>query len=110
MTSTAGARADVATPATTILVSSSARLHGTLPSTVQPFFARTILRPFILPAMQPPPDDGRSGRILVISMVGAAVLLGLFALRYRQAIPTITPAAPVAPTTGSAPSTAPASQ
>jgi hypothetical protein len=43
-------------------------------------------------------------------MVGAAVLLGLFALRYRQAIPTITPAAPVAPTTGSAPSTAPASQ
>jgi MYXO-CTERM domain-containing protein len=56
--------------------------------------------------MQPPPNDGRSGRILVISMVGAAVLLGLFALRYRRPIP----AAPVAPTTDSAASTAPSPQ
>jgi hypothetical protein len=44
--------------------------------------------------MQPPADDGRSGRILVISMISAAVLLGLVALKFRRPFPPATPGAP----------------
>jgi hypothetical protein len=38
--------------------------------------------------MQPSANDGRSGRILVISMIAAGVLLGLIALKFRQPFST----------------------
>jgi hypothetical protein len=72
------------------LVSSSARLHGILPSTVQPFFARVYWRAMSEPT-RPQAQAGVSGKWVVIGMVIGGVILALIALRYRQLEPLVSP-------------------
>jgi hypothetical protein len=51
------------------------------------------------------PQTEHSGRVLVISMLGGAVILGLIALKHRRPSPLSEPATPPASHTTSAPAT-----